>query len=164
MISKTAKPKKTAVEYAAYLLGVRMYSTAELRKKMLAKEYPFPEIRSVIEDFTRKGYLNDALYAENLSSSLAARGDGKRKIAGKLRMKGIAPELIEDTLEKLDSEVTEEEAAWQALQKKRSALLRESDPQKRKEKAVRYLSGHGFSAGAAFTVWERFLHEREENC
>lgn len=153
------RKKKTALEYAAYLLSVRMYSTAELRKKLLAKEYPFPEIRQVIEDFTSKGYLNDALYAENLCSSLTARGDGKRKIAGKLRMKGIAPELIDDTLGKLDLEVPEEEAAWQALQKKRAALLREADPQKRKEKAVRYLSGHGFSASAAFAVWERFCSE-----
>ena len=153
------RKKKTALEYAAYLLSVRMYSTAELRKKLLSREYPFPEIRQVIEDFTSKGYLNDALYAENLCSSLTARGDGKRKIAGKLRMKGIAPELIDDTLGKLDLEVPEEEAAWQALQKKRAALLRESDPQKRKEKAVRYLSGHGFSASAAFAVWERFCAE-----
>ena len=153
------RKKKNALEYAAYLLSVRMYSTAELRKKLLAKEYPFPEIRSVLEDFTRKGYLNDALYAENLCSSLTARGDGKRKIAGKLRMKGIAPELIDETLGKLDREVPEEEAAWQALQKKRAALLRESDPQKRKEKAVRYLAGHGFSASAAFSVWERFCSE-----
>ena len=153
----TVKAKKTAVEYAAYLLSVRMYSTAELRKKLLAKEYPFPEVRVVLEDFTRKGYLNDALYAENLCSSLTARGDGKRKIAGKLRMKGIAPELIDETLGKLDLEVPEEEAAWQALQKKRAALLRESDPQKRKEKAVRYLSGHGFSASAGMDAGEAIV-------
>ena len=159
----TGKARKTAIEYAAYLLSVRMYSTAELRKKLLAKEYPFPEVRAVLEDFTRKGYLNDALYAENLCSSLTARGDGKRKIAGKLRMKGIAPELIDETLGKLDREVPEEEAAWQALQKKRAALLRESDLQKRKEKAVRYLAGHGFSASAAFTVWERFLLDPDGN-
>ena len=60
-------------------------------------------------------------------------------------------------------EVPEEEAAWQALQKKRSSLLREPDDQKRKEKAVRFLSGHGFSAGAAFAVWERFQQEENEN-
>ena len=76
------KAKKTAVEYAASLLGVRMYSTAELRRKMYDKEYSGAEIRQVIEDFTRKGYLNDALYAENLCSMHTARGDGKRKIAG----------------------------------------------------------------------------------
>ena len=153
------KARKTAIEYAAYLLSVRMYSTAELRKKLLAKEYPFPEVRAVLEDFTRKGYLNDALYAENLCSSLTARGDGKRKIAGKLRSKGIDPEIIAETLRQLDNDLPEDEAAWQALQKKRAALLRESDLQKRKEKAVRYLAGHGFSASAAFTVWERFCLE-----
>ena len=155
----TVKAKKTATEYAAYLLGVRMYSTAELRKKLYSREYASSEIRQVIEDFSRKGYLNDALYAENLCSSLTARGDGKRKIAGKLRMKGIASELIDEVLGKLDREIPEEEAAWLALQKKRAALLRESDPQKRKEKAVRHLAGHGFSAGAAFAVWERFCAE-----
>ena len=46
------KAKKTAVEYAASLLGVRMYSTAELRRKMYDKEYSGTEIRQVIEDFT----------------------------------------------------------------------------------------------------------------
>ena len=155
----TVKVKKTAIEYAAYLLGVRMYSTAELRRKMYDREYPGAEIRQVIEDFTRKGYLNDALYAENLCANHAARGDGKRKIAGKLRTKGIDPEVIDSVLRRLDEEQPEEEAAWQALQKKRITLLREPDPQKRKEKAVRHLAGHGFSAGAAFAAWERFLRE-----
>ena len=155
------KAKKTAVEYAASLLGVRMYSTSELRRKMFDKEYPGAEIRQVIEDFTRKGYLNDALYAENLADGMTARGDGKRKIAGKLRTKGIDPEIISETLRRLDSEIPEEEAAWQALQKKSAALLRETDERKRMEKAVRYLAGHGFSASAAFSAWERFQNQRQ---
>ena len=155
------KAKKTAVEYAASLLGVRMYSTAEFRRKMYDKEYPGAEIRQVIEDFTRKGYLNDVLYAENLASGMTARGDGKRKIAGKLRAKGIDPEIIGETLSQLDSEIPEEDAAWQALQKKKTALLREADERKRKEKAVRYLAGHGFSASAAFSAWERFQDQRQ---
>ena len=150
------KAKKSAPEYAAGLLGARMYSTAELRRKLYDREYPPPEIRQVIEDFTRKGYLNDTLYAENLCASMTARGDGKRKIAGKLRTKGIDPEIIDETLRQLDSAVPEEDTAWQALQKKRNSLLREPDEQKRKEKAVRYLAGHGFSASVAFSVWERF--------
>ena len=37
-------PKKSAMEYAVLLLGRRACSTAELRKKMLAKEYPEQEI------------------------------------------------------------------------------------------------------------------------
>jgi len=151
-----SKAKKSAPEYAAYLLGTRMYSAAEMRRKLYAREYPPAEIRQVIEDFTRKGYLNDALYAENLADGMTARGDGKRKIAGKLRTKGIDPEIIGATLQHLDNEIPEEQAAWQALQKKRAALLRETDGQKRKEKAIRYLAGHGFSAAAAFSAWEQF--------
>ena len=153
------KSRKTAVEYAASLLGVRMYSTAELRRKMYDKEYSGSEIHQVIEDFTRKGYLNDTLYAENLCSMHTARGDGKRKIAGKLRTRGIDSEIIEQTLRQLDSDIPEEEAAWQALGKKRTALLRETDEQKRKEKAVRYLAARGFSAAAAFAAWDRFSAE-----
>jgi len=44
-----------------------------------------------------------------------------------------------------------------------AALLCESDSQNRKEKTVRYHTGHGFSASAAFTVRERFLHDPEGN-
>ncbi|MBO4632712.1 MAG: regulatory protein RecX [Lentisphaeria bacterium] len=153
------KARKSTLEYAASLLGIRMYSAAELRKKLYAKEYPAAEIRQVIEDFIRKGYLNDALYAENLCSAMSARGDGKRKIAGRLRTKGIDPEIIGTILQTLDGEFPEDEAAWQSLQKKKIPLMRESDEQKRKEKAVRYLAGHGFSASAAFSAWERFRQE-----
>lgn len=151
------KAKKTAVEYAASLLGNRMYSAAELRKKLYAKEYSAVEIRQIIEDFTRKGYLNDALYAENLSGGMTARGDGKRKIAGKLRTRGIDPEIIDETLHRLDNDIPEDESAWQSLQKKQAALLHEPDERKRKEKAIRYLAGRGFSAAAAFSAWDHFL-------
>ena len=90
---------------------------------------------------------------------MSARGDGKRKIAGKLRTRGIDPEIIGTILQHLDGDIPEEEAAWQSLQKKKLLLMRESDDRKRKEKAVRYLAGHGFSASAAFSAWERFRQE-----
>lgn len=156
------RPRKTALEYAAFLLGVRALSIAELRKKMFAKEYEPHEISRVIEDFTRRGYLNDALYAESLCSNLTERGDGKRKIAGKLRTKGIDPELIKEVLQKLDENIPENEAAWQALQRKKNFLLREPELRKRKEKAVRFLAGHGFSAGAAYAAWTRFSRNEED--
>lgn len=156
------RPRKTALEYAACLLGVRAMSTAELRKKMLDREYDPREVRQIIEDFTRRGYLNDALYAESLCSNLTERGDGKRKIAGKLRTKGIDPELIREVLQKLDESIPENEAAWQALQRKKNFLQREPDLCKRKVKALRYLAGHGFSAGAAYAAWNQFCRPEED--
>ena len=45
--------KKTAMEYAILLLGLRAYSTAELKKKLYAKEYSTAEISQVIQECTR---------------------------------------------------------------------------------------------------------------
>lgn len=149
-------PRRTAMEYAAFLLGRRALSTAQLRKKLLAKAYGAAEIRETIEDFTRHGYLNDAVHAEALCEALSERGAGKRQIGAKLRARGINPEIIAATLAKLDESAPEEAAAFQALCRKKSALLREPDARKRKVKAVRFLASHGFSAAAAFAAWNRF--------
>ncbi|HCG24123.1 MAG TPA: hypothetical protein DE060_12245 [Lentisphaeria bacterium] len=144
--------KKTAMEYAILLLGLRAYSTAELKKKLYAKEYSTAEISQVIQECTRHGFLNDEHYAENLAAAVYARGGGKRKAIQKLRTKGIDSELIKETLaEKEDGNVmTELEAAAGALSRKASAFAREPDPRKRREKALRFLAGRGFSAQVAY--------------
>ena len=144
--------KKTAMEYAISLLGLRAYSTAELRKKLYAKEYPSAEIRQVIDDCLRHGFLNDEHYAESVASAVYARGGGKRKAIQKLYTKGIDAEIIKETLtEKEDSNsMTEQEAAVGALERKKSTFEREPDLRKRKEKALRFLAGRGFSAAVAY--------------
>lgn len=79
-------------------------------------------------------------------------GGGKRKAIQKLRTKGIDSELIKETIaEKEDGNVmTELEAAAGALSRKASAFAREPDPRKRREKALRFLAGRGFSAQVAY--------------
>ncbi len=144
--------KKTAMEYAVQLLGLRACSTAELKKKLHAKEYSASEISQVIRECTRHGFLNDELYAENLAAAVYARGGGRRKAIQKLRTKGIDSEIIKETLaEKEDGKIMSElEAATGALARKASALAREPDPRKRREKALRFLAGRGFSAQVAY--------------
>ena len=141
--------KKTAMEYAILLLGLRAYSTAELKKKLYAKEYSTAEISQVIQEH----------YAENLAAAVYARGGGKRKAIQKLRTKGIDSELIKETLaEKEDGNVmTELEAAAGALSRKASAFAREPDPRKRREKALRFLAGRGFSAQVAYEALRKLV-------
>ena len=145
-------PKKSAMEYAILLLGRRACSTAELRKKLLAKEYPPQEIARVIADFTARGFLNDQLYAENLAESVYLRGGGKKKAILKLRLKGIDHETIQNTLSERETEEggSELEAACWALERKKNVFEREPDPRKRREKALRFLAGRGFSAAVAY--------------
>ena len=154
-------PKKSAMEYAVLLLGRRACSTAELRKKLLAKEYPPQEIARVIADFTARGFLNDQLYAENLAESVYLRGGGKKKAIQKLRLKGIDRETIQDTLSEREENAgkSELEAALAALARKKSAFEREPDLRKRREKALRFLAGRGFSAAVAYDALKQCLEE-----
>ncbi len=147
--------RKTALEYAARILGIRAHSTGELRAKLRKKEYSRREIEEVIAEFTRLGYLNDAQYAESLCANLSARGNGKRKIFSKLRTKGIEGELLKEVMEKHEEELPEEESAAAALSRKWSALQREPDERKRKEKALRFLARRGYSAGSAYAAWNQ---------
>ena len=155
--------KKTAMEYAILLLGLRAYSTAELKKKLYAKEYSTAEISQVIQECTRHGFLNDEHYAENLAAAVYARGGGKRKAIQKLRTKGIDSELIKETLAEKEQRCGSErrsgsvEAAAGALSRKASAFAREPDPRKRREKALRFLAGRGFSAQVAYEALRKLV-------
>ncbi len=151
--------KKTAMEYAILLLGRRACSTAELRKKMLAREYSVPEIARVLEECTRRGFLNDRAYAESLAESVYLRGGGRNKAARKLQLKGIDREIIENTLaeREADGVGSELSSALAALERKKALFDREPDPRKRREKALRFLAGRGFSAATAYEALNRIL-------
>ena len=151
--------KKTAMEYAILLLGRRACSTAELRKKMLAREYSVPEIARVLEECTRRGFLNDRAYAESLAESVYLRGGGRNKAARKLQLKGIDREIIENTLaeREADGVGSELSSALSALERKKALFDREPDPRKRREKALRFLAGRGFSAATAYEALNRIM-------
>ncbi len=154
--------RKTALEYAARLLGIRAHSTGELRAKLRKKEYSGREIEDVIAEFTRLGYLNDAHFAESLCANLSERGSGKRKIFSRLRTKGINGELLKEVMEKQQEELPEEDSAFAALSRKWSSLQREPDERKRKEKALRFLAGRGYSAGSAYSAWTRLTNRETD--
>lgn len=159
------KPRKTAMEYAVLLLGIRAYSTADLKKKMLDREYPAAEVKAVLEECVKRGFLNDELFAEALTENLYSRGSGKRKVYQKLRQKGIDSELIKQTLEENTDprSMTEQEAANQALARRMNSLLREEDIRKRKEKALRFLAGRGFSAGVSYAALRHCFSKENQN-
>ena len=53
----------------------------------------------------------------------------------------------------------EEEAACKALQAKWRSLARECDPRKKREKALRFLAGRGFSSASSYAALQKQLAE-----
>src|SRR5437016_1958665 len=72
--------RQEAFDAATRLIRSRLHSTAELRRKLLRKEFGEAVIDGVIADLTRMGYLDDAEFAKAKAQSAARyKQHGKRR-------------------------------------------------------------------------------------
>lgn len=82
------------------LLARQAYFSKQLRKKLLEKEYPPGEIDTLIEELTKRGWLNDEELAVRFVQRQREKGYGARMIAQKLFEKaGPVDVPIEDSKE-----------------------------------------------------------------
>jgi regulatory protein len=132
----------TPLDYAYRLLARRAHSEQELADKLLTKGFTEKAVARTIARLKEQGYLNDANLAADQTERLRARGVGAQGIKVKLKQKGIAEQVIEQTLE--SSGTTEElKSAHQLLASRFSAdALKQSQQYAR---AFRFLLRRGYS-------------------
>ena len=126
------------------LLSRRAHSTQELRNKLYKREFSKHDIDTVIAECERLNFLDDKQFARDYAAELGGQGKGRFKIKMKLRNKGLSERDIEDALDKLGD--CEQENAKQALNAKLRSLIHETDINKRRQKAYRFLAYRGFSS------------------
>lgn len=124
-------------------------------------------IQAIIEKHKRTGVLNDAAYAEMKTASLRRAGRSARAIKQRLGQRGIAPRVIEGTLNKsVDEEGGEEAEIKAALILARRRKLgpyraKPADPdQRRKDLAI--LARAGFSFDIARKVLGKSIDDLAE--
>ncbi len=84
---------RKAYEYALDLLSARGYTTRNLKRKLVRKEYEPAEVDAVIERLTASGLLDDARYArEYARQKLTSGGSSVRRVRQQLAVKGISSE------------------------------------------------------------------------
>ena len=93
---------RKATDYAFDLVGRKMYSKAEIAKKLKQKGYEAPVIDVVIKKLDSYGLIDDLAYAKILVNS--AKTDGERKIEAKLFSRGISKSDIKIALNDLNDE------------------------------------------------------------
>jgi regulatory protein len=79
----------------AALLARRDLCTHEAEAKLVDKGIAADEAATLVGEFVRQGYINDARYAERYARSLAARGKGPMRVREALRPLKLATEHIE---------------------------------------------------------------------
>ena len=127
---------------AAGFLARRDHSRAELRGKLLKREFPADLVDEVLDEYEARGWLNDASFAAHQAEILARKGWGPLQIQNKLTQHGVSRQGARDATDALD--VDWEVAARDRIQ----GRFRPGD----EAKAYRHLVQRGFLQGLARKV------------
>jgi regulatory protein len=156
---KSAKPRPFLdaaglFAYAVRALGRQMRTEANLRRLMETRVEPGEPGEAVIDAvFLRLheyGYLDDAAFAETYAR-LRQQNDklGVRRVRQDLQQKGVAPDLIAETLEARYGHTNEEALAREHLERKR---IRKPENEKETARVMRRLVTAGFSTRVIYKI------------
>jgi regulatory protein len=168
----------------AALLGVRSRTTHELRVRLVKSGYPHELVDVTIDRLLALGYMDDEAYARAwVGGRDRSRPRGAAALRRELLRKGLGRELVDAALHEreqdqrgtvtdgvIDPDDTElgqgssadHAAAVRLLDRRRSALLRESDPRRRRQRAYALLARNGFDPGVCMDVTRAYLQDADE--
>ena len=141
------RAKNTAYRYLSY----RPRSRAEIETKLQDKEFDESIVAAVLADLARLGYVNDEQFARAWARGrVRLRGFGRRRVDQELKAKGVAPEIIGETLAEVFGETSETETAMQVAEKK-LRTMQHLEPEARKRRLAGLLERKGY---AFSVIWE----------
>ena len=153
--------RKWALARMQALCSRREYCVADIRRKLLRlRDHPLlpEEAEQIIADLVKEKYLDDARYAGAFARDKAAlTAWGAAKIRYALRAKGISDEAIQQALESIEPERSEERLG--KLLASRSRAL-SGDP-KAKQKLLRLGLSRGYSYDEILTQIEAICQNSE---
>src|SRR5688500_259739 len=136
--------RQECFDHATKLLGMRLHSRSELRRKLVRVEYGDSVIDGVLDDLARMGYVDDQRFAKTKALSAAQhKHHGKRRAMVELMKSGVERETanraVEDVYEQTDSV-----ALARQLVAKQTPRLRKLDPLVARRRLVGMLQRRGF--------------------
>lgn len=136
-----------AYEYGLYLLEKRGYSYRELYGKLIAAPHAQEDaVLAALEKLMRYGFLNDAVYAEQLARHFVeVKKFGIRRAEYEMRHRGLSQEDIDDALAEYDDAEKISAQLLEILQKKYARYLTDPDDRKATEKVTAALVRRGYT-------------------
>jgi regulatory protein len=136
------RAKNTAYRFLSY----RPRSRAEIETKLRDKEFDEATVAAVLVDLARLGFVNDEQFARAWARGrIRLRGFGRRRIDQELRSKGVAPEIIRESLAEIFGETSETETAMHVAEKKKLRTMRHVEPEARKRRLAGLLERKGYA-------------------
>jgi len=155
---KAASSAERVMGDAYRLLGHRARSTAELRRRLLAREHDAPAVAEALERLAADGLLDDAAFARSyVADKRRLHGWGVERIRRGLRELGVDGSLVDEAIgEGAEDDGAELDRALTAL-RKRGAPQPPLDAARRR--AFQALGRRGFSTATAFAAVRIWIEE-----
>ena len=139
----------SAFDCALRVLALRDHSEAELRRKLKEKGYDEAGVEGSVARLRELGYLDDARFARGFAASAIRNGRGYgTRLKLELARRGVAGEIVRETLEALAEEFGEAEVLAQTIARRYPGFDPALATDKEKRKAVAYLQRKGFTLSA----------------
>ena len=148
-----------ATNAALVFLGYRARSEREVRDRLARKGYPPETVAAVIERLTGWGYVDDADFARFWTENrVQHKPRGRRLLEQELRHKGVAPEVVRDTLDEaeLDDEATALALAQDRLRRGAGSDL---DQEAQRRRLAGFLARRGYDYDVVRRVLKRLFTE-----
>jgi regulatory protein len=85
------------------LLSRRDYTSSELRKKLVDREYEAEAVDALIQDLTSSRLLDDRrVAASHVRTATAIKGRGKLRIARELAARGLPKDIVSEALSSVE--------------------------------------------------------------
>ncbi|HEX4221748.1 MAG TPA: regulatory protein RecX [Pseudonocardiaceae bacterium] len=153
-----ADPVSAARDYCLNLLTARPMTRAELRKKLIGREYPEDVADQVLNRLHEVGLIDDAAVAEVwVRSRHNYQGMARKALSIELRRKGVADEVVAEAVSAVDADA--EEARARELVRKRLRGTVPADEVAVIRRLVGMLARKGYSEGMAYRVVKSELRD-----
>jgi regulatory protein len=147
-MAESKKSQRSTYDRALDMLEARARAVDELRRLLIRKGEPQPEVDAAIERLRAAGILDDANFARQLARSKAlGAGLSRRRIQLELTRRGVARDVSEQAIEEVFAEerVDEDEAIERVARKKLRMLARFDAPTQRR-RLFGYLARRGYDS------------------
>ncbi len=130
---------------AERILARRDHGREELRKKLLRRGFPTAAVEEVLEDFARRGLLDDGRFALEFARQALGKGHGALYIRAKLGARGLR---VSGTV----CTAADEAASLRAFLDRRRLEPKALTGAAERAKILRFLRGRGYSTAAIQAV------------
>lgn len=153
------RAKSVAMRYLSY----RARSAFEVSERLRQKEFAKNTIQETVDWLTGLGYLNDERFALAWSRSrISTKKFGEYRLRRELSAKGLAGEIVDQTLRIVYAESNEWDLAQACAQKKLSHL-KGIDPKSKSRRLAQFLQRKGFASDTVFKTVKKLIPNKTDH-